>query len=123
MRRSTWLVVVGAVLAVGAGQAALAQAAHENTQQSKMKTCNADPKAKELKGEERKAFMKECLSHESAAKPAKHMNSQQEKMKACNADAKGKGLKGAEHKAFVTNCLKGGSAEGAMAEPAGATKH
>jgi hypothetical protein len=32
----------------------------------RMKTCNADPKAKELKGDERKAFMKECLT----AKPA-----------------------------------------------------
>ena len=30
------------------------------TQQSKMKTCNADAKGK--KGDERKAFMKECLS-------------------------------------------------------------
>lgn len=31
------------------------------TQQSKMKTCNADEKAKTLKGDERKAFMSECL--------------------------------------------------------------
>ena len=32
------------------------------TQQDKMKSCNADPKAKASKGDERKAFMKECLS-------------------------------------------------------------
>ncbi|MEZ0317386.1 MAG: PsiF family protein [Methylophilaceae bacterium] len=32
-------------------------------QQSKMKSCNADPKAKTLKGDERKAFMKACLSN------------------------------------------------------------
>ena len=31
------------------------------TQQDKMKTCNADEKAKTLKGDERKAFMSECL--------------------------------------------------------------
>ena len=31
------------------------------TQQDKMKTCNADAKAKTLKGDERKAFMSECL--------------------------------------------------------------
>ncbi len=31
------------------------------TQQDKMKSCNADAKAKALKGDERKAFMKECL--------------------------------------------------------------
>lgn len=30
-------------------------------QQDKMKSCNADAKAKALKGDERKAFMKECL--------------------------------------------------------------
>ena len=36
------------------------------TQQSKMKTCNADTKAKTLKGDERKAFMKECLSGKAA---------------------------------------------------------
>ena len=33
-----------------------------NAQQDKMKACNADPKAKATKGDERKAFMKECLS-------------------------------------------------------------
>jgi len=33
-----------------------------NSQQDRMKACNADPKAKTLKGEERKAFMKSCLS-------------------------------------------------------------
>ena len=32
------------------------------TQQDKMKSCNADPKAKTLKGDERKTFMKTCLS-------------------------------------------------------------
>jgi len=37
-------------------------ASKQEKQQSKMKTCNADPKAKTLKGDERKAFMKECLS-------------------------------------------------------------
>ena len=37
------------------------------TQQDKMKSCNADPKAKTLKGDERKAFMKECLSAKPAA--------------------------------------------------------
>lgn len=30
-------------------------------QQDKMKTCNADAKTKALKGDERKAFMKNCL--------------------------------------------------------------
>jgi hypothetical protein len=67
------------------------------TQQDKMKSCNADPKAKALKGDERKAFMKTCLS----AKPM----TQQDKMKSCNADPKAKSLKGDERKAFMKECL------------------
>ena len=33
----------------------------EGSQQEKMKTCNADARKKELKGDERRAFMSECL--------------------------------------------------------------
>ena len=65
MRRSTWIVAIGAALAMMAGQAAFSEATHENSQQEKMKTCNADAKAKSLKGDERKAFMKSCLSGNS----------------------------------------------------------
>ncbi|MBV8784944.1 MAG: phosphate starvation-inducible protein PsiF [Gammaproteobacteria bacterium] len=103
MKRTTWLVAVGAMLAVAAGQPALVHA--ENTQQDKMKSCNADAKTKALKGDERKAFMKSCLSDQPAA--AATGNSQQEKMKTCNADAKAKALKGADRKAFMKDCLSG----------------
>ena len=79
------------------------------TQQDKMKSCNADAKAKNLGGEERKKFMSECL----AAKPAalaqaedKKLTPQQAKMKACNADPKAKTLKGEERKKFMSECLK-----------------
>lgn len=115
MRRSTWLVAVGAALAVAAAQGVVAQAAHENSQQEKMTTCNADAKTKGLKGDERKAFMKSCLSEKgatassggAAAAPSTTLNAQQEKMKSCNADAKTKGLKGADRKAFMKSCLSG----------------
>ena len=73
-----------------------------SVQQNKMKTCNADAAAKELKGEERKAFMKECLSAKVDAAAA-----QRDKMKTCNAEAKDKALKGDERKAFMSSCLKG----------------
>jgi hypothetical protein len=75
--------------------AADAASAPMSKQQSKMGECNAN--AGDKKGDERKAFMKECLS-------AKKM-SQQEKMKACNADPKAKATKGAERKAFMKECL------------------
>ena len=116
MRRRTWLVTVGAVLAMLAGQAAFAQAAGTsaaakpaNSQQEKMKTCNADATSKGLKGDDRKAFMKTCLSDQPAA-PAR-TNSQQEKMKSCNTDATAKGLKGADRKSFMSSCLKGSGSD------------
>jgi len=77
----------------------------ENTQQEKMKSCNAEAKSQSLKGDARKSFMKTCLSDQPAAEPK--LNSQQEKMKQCNADAKTKGLKGADRKTFMSSCLKG----------------
>ena len=80
-------------------------------QQEKMKNCNAEAKTKDLKGDERKAFMKECLSAKSEAAPAPaaadKKTTQQEKMKACNADPKAKELKGADRKKFMSECLKG----------------
>ena len=61
-----------------------------------MATCNAE--AGDKKGDERKEFMKSCLSNKSAT--------QQDKMKACNADPQAKTLKGDERKAFMSECLK-----------------
>jgi hypothetical protein len=79
-----------------------AAAATPTAQQSKMKTCNMD--AKDKKGDERKMFMKECLSAKPAAAEVTG-TPQQNKMKTCNADAKTKALKGDERKAFMKECL------------------
>lgn len=69
-------------------------------QQNKMATCNKD--AGDKKGDERKAFMKDCLS----AKPVAAAGTpQQNKMKTCNADPKAKALKGDERKKFMKECL------------------
>jgi len=109
MKASTWLITLVGVLALAVAQGAVAQtgATHDNSQQEKMKTCNADAKTKGLTGADRKAFMKTCLS--SSGEPAEKLNSQQEKMKTCNADAKTKGLTGADRKAFMKTCLSGSS--------------
>lgn len=92
--------------------------AFAGSQQDKMKGCNAEAKASNLKGEERKAFMSKCLKKdyvlkseaaktEAQAGAASAKRTQQEKMKSCNADAKAKGLKGDERKKFMSSCLKG----------------
>ncbi len=65
-------------------------------QQAKMATCNKD--AADKKGDERKAFMKSCLSAKAAAAPT-----QQSKMKTCSKDVADK--KGDERKAFMKDCL------------------
>jgi psiF repeat len=102
MRRSTWLATMGAALAVLAIQGPVALA--QNSQQTKMSTCNTDASSKNLSGDDRKAYMKTCLS---AAPPAAKGNSQQEKMKSCNADATTKGLKGDDRKTYMKTCLSG----------------
>lgn len=80
-----------------------AASATKTAQQGKMATCNKE--AADKKGDERKAFMKECLSAKSAAPVASKKTTQQEKMKTCNKDAGDKKLKGDERKAFMKDCL------------------
>jgi hypothetical protein len=77
-----------------------------NSQQDKMKACNAQAKEQSLSGDARKAFMKTCLSNKEAASDSK-LTPQQQKMKQCNADAKAKTLSGADRKTFMSTCLKG----------------
>jgi hypothetical protein len=76
-------------------------------QQERMATCNKEAEGK--KGDERKAFMKECLSNkpaETAKQPTAAQKAQQDKMKTCNVEAKG--MKGDERKKFMSDCLKKG---------------
>jgi len=68
-----------------------------NSQQDKMKDCNA--KAGDMKGDERKTFMKTCLSAKPA--PAKP----QSKMAECNA--KTKGMTKADADKARSECMKG----------------
>ena len=77
------------------------QATAPNSQQEKMKDCNAQAKAKNLTGDDRKKFMSQCLSAAGVSE------TQQEKMKSCNKEASAKGLKGDDRKAFMSTCLSG----------------
>ncbi len=96
-------IVLAIVMAVSlvAGTFSTALAADDKTltpQQERMKTCNAQ--AGDKKGDERKAFMSNCLKAGAPLTP-------QEKMKKCNADAAVKSLKGDERNSFMRECLKG----------------
>ncbi|MFT4508031.1 PsiF family protein [Caballeronia sp. 15711] len=95
IRATIAALTLGATLSV---TFAAAPAFADNSQQSKMTTCNAQATGK--KGVDRKAFMKDCLSSTPAA--AAPMT-QQQKMTACNKSATGK--KGDDRKAFMKDCL------------------
>jgi len=49
-----------------------AAAAGGNSQQEKMKTCNAEASSKKLTGDDRKTFMSTCLKGDSSVTPAAH---------------------------------------------------
>jgi hypothetical protein len=98
-------IVVTALFLSGLCVAPLAIAAP--AQQNKMAACNDQANEKGLgegKGEERQAFMKECLSAKQA-KAVKAGGTQQNKMKTCNKEAGTKGLKGDERRTFMSTCL------------------
>jgi hypothetical protein len=106
--------LVGSGAAMAAGTAATAKP--RTAQQQRMVDCNHQATGKT--GDERKAFMKSCLSGSTAAAPAPAATpvaaqTQQEKMKTCSADARQKKLKGAERKSYMSTCLKGGAAPAA----------
>jgi len=102
-----------------AAPTATAPAKKAGAQQQKMKDCNAEAKTKALKGDDRKTFMKTCLSGgadtaggdaatTTDAVPLSGRQAQQQKMKDCNKQAKDKALKGDERKSFMSTCLKAG---------------
>jgi hypothetical protein len=70
------------------------------TQKERMTYCNQQ--AGDQKGDERKAFMRQCLSTKAVA--AQKPTNQREKMKYCNQQASGK--KGDERKDFMRECLR-----------------
>jgi hypothetical protein len=75
-------------------------------QQEKMKQCNTDAGEKQLKGDARKEFMRQCLGGKPEANAAaKQLSPQQQKMKDCNMEAKKQQLKGDARKQFMSTCL------------------
>jgi hypothetical protein len=88
MKRLLALAMIGVFAAVATPALA------ENAQQERMKTCNT--KAADKKGDDRKAFMKDCLSAEK--------KTYDNKMGACNTQSKGK--TGDDRKKFMSECMK-----------------
>jgi psiF repeat len=96
MKKLLSLLALGLFLSLGVAHAD--DKKEPTAQQNKMGACNKE--AGDKKGDERKAFMSECLKAKPAAAAA---TPQQERMKKCNADATGKS--GDERKKFMSQCL------------------
>jgi hypothetical protein len=77
-----------------------------NSQQDRMKACNAQAGTQKLSGDVRKSFMSDCLSGKTA-QTTPVPNSQQQKMKTCNIQATSKSLTGDARSQFMSACLKG----------------
>jgi hypothetical protein len=92
MRLTPFLVLAGLLIAANPALSATAQ-------QEKMKTCNADAKTQQLKGDERQQFMKTCLS-------GKQLTPQQQRMSSCSKNAGSQSLTGDARKKFMSECLK-----------------
>ncbi|VEC87712.1 Phosphate starvation-inducible protein PsiF [Raoultella ornithinolytica] len=75
-------------------------------QQQKMTTCNKEASSKSLKGDERKAFMSQCLKKDAPAPESKGLTPQQQKMRECNGQATQQSLKGDDRNKFMSACLK-----------------
>jgi hypothetical protein len=96
MRGRITLLAAGiALVAAGAGAGPAGAA---NTQQDRMKACNAEAGAQSLAGDARKQFMSDCLS-------GKAMPAAMSKEQACTADADVRKLSGAARTSFLKKCV------------------
>lgn len=103
-------IAAGLCLALAMGAAAATTTpkptAKEMTlQQQRTGACNQS--AGDRTGDEREAFMKQCLRVDE---PGKTLTPPQMRMKECNDRANNKSLSGDERKTFMNTCVKGGTA-------------
>jgi hypothetical protein len=72
--------------------------------QKRMKACNTQAKAKDIKGAERSRFMSHCLKGNDgeAPKPTAH----QRKNETCTKRADNRSLEGAERRGFMSDCVR-----------------
>lgn len=115
MKKLISILAIGLTLSFGLPTlAGAAEGDAKTAQQSKMGACNKN--AGDKKGDERKAFMKECLSAKPAAAAASP---------ACEKSAMDKKLAGAAKNSHMKKCMAdemGDAKPAAGAKPAAATK-
>lgn len=94
------LIALFSLACIGLTQTAGAEEKKVTPQQERMKSCNKEAGEKAMKGDERKAFMKSCLSGKTGAAPAAAAAPNAD----CQAKAAEKKLAGAAKSSFVKKC-------------------
>ena len=102
MKKQLCLVALGVALSMGMAHAA--DTKEPTKQQNKMGECNKS--AGDTKGDDRKAYRKECLSAAGTPAPEAKPMTQGQKLGACSKEAAAKGLKGEEANKFKSACAK-----------------
>ena len=97
------MIRIAAALLASAALTAPAFGAEQLTaQQQKMKDCNRTASEQQMKGDQRREFMSQCLRKDGG----EQLTAQQERMKTCNRQASDKDLKGDQRRAFMSDCLR-----------------
>ncbi len=106
-----------------------APSAAQQTQQDRMRTCNAEAGTRNLAGDPRRNFMSECLAGRmppapapaaaTPPQPSAAQQAQQDRMRTCNAEAGTRNLAGEARRSFMSTCLSG-STTPAVAAPTAA---
>lgn len=79
-------------------------AAASASNQDKIKACNDLADRKNLKGDDRKNFLHDCISKTTDVQPLSDV-SQKDKLNACKNLADKKNLKGEDRRSFLKDCM------------------
>ena len=101
---ATWLFCVVCALATAKPGAAEDRQGTATSNQDKIKACNDLADKRNLKGDDRKNFLHDCISKTTDVKPLSEM-SQKEKLDVCKNLADKKNLKGEERRTFLKDCM------------------
>lgn len=84
--------------------------AAQAAQQDRMRSCNIDAGTRNLAGDARRTFMRECLAGRSAPtrpQPNAAQTAQRERMTSCNAEASTRNFAIDARRSFMSDCLAG----------------
>ena len=101
---ATWLCCILCALVTAKPGAPADRQGTAASNQDKIKACNDLADKRNLKGDDRKNFLHDCISKTTDVKPPSEM-SQKEKLDVCKNLADKKNLKGEARRTFLKDCM------------------